>query len=123
MSGIFMAVPNSRLEWSSREQIPVERSSHEKGRTSTMPEEQSPEEIARLGDEIYERQVKAAVEADHQGRVVAIDVETKAYALGDNARDAARKLLSRIPDAKIWSVRIGHRALYRIGAYPSSRRV
>lgn len=81
----------------------------------------SPEEIARFGDEIYEKQVRSAVEVGNYGRVVAIDIETGAYALGDTARDAAQKLLVRYPDAAIWSVRIGHRALYRIGAYSASR--
>ena len=81
----------------------------------------SSEEIARLGDEIYEKQVRLAVEAGNHGRVVAIDIETGAYALGDTARDAAKKLLARYPDSEIWSVRIGHRALYRVGAYAALR--
>ena len=34
------------------------------------------EEIARLGDEIYERDIRQEVEADHRGSVVAIDVES-----------------------------------------------
>ena len=34
------------------------------------------DEIARLGDEIYERDVRPQVEADHHGEVVAIDVES-----------------------------------------------
>jgi len=83
----------------------------------------SPEETARLGDEIYEKQVRSAVEASHHGRVVAIDIETGAYAVGDTARDAAKQLLTRYPDAEVWSVRIGHRALYRIGAYPGRMHV
>ena len=42
------------------------------------------EETARLGDEIYERDIRQKVEADHQGAVVAIDVESGNWAIGDN---------------------------------------
>ena len=76
----------------------------------------SPDEIALMGDDIYEKEVRTAVEAGNHGRVVAIDIETRAYALGDTVRDAAKQLLARYPDAEIWSVRIGHQALYRIEA-------
>lgn len=75
----------------------------------------SAEETARRGDEIYDRQVRAKVEAEHCGEVVAIDVETAAYALGETAVAASRKLLAEYPDAQIWLVRIGQRALHRIG--------
>ena len=36
----------------------------------------SSEETARLGDEIYERDIRRQVEADHHGEVVAIDVKS-----------------------------------------------
>jgi hypothetical protein len=75
----------------------------------------SAEETARRGDEIYERQVRAQVEADNLGRVVAIDVESGAYMVDDNALVASERLLAERPEAEIWCVRIGHRALHRIG--------
>lgn len=78
----------------------------------------SAEETARRGDEIYEQRVRAQVEADHQGEVVAIDIETGAYAVGETARAAANRLLAQYPEAEIWLVRVGHRALHRIGLRP-----
>ncbi len=39
-------------------------------------------EIARLGDEIYERDNQHEVEAEHHGEVVAIDVESVTWAIG-----------------------------------------
>ncbi len=75
----------------------------------------SAEETARRGDEIYERQIRAQVEADNRGRVVAIDVESGAYRVDDNALVASERLLAEHPEAEIWCVRIGHRALHRIG--------
>lgn len=40
------------------------------------------EEIARLGDEIYERDIQHEVEAEHHGEVVAIDAESATWAIG-----------------------------------------
>lgn len=75
----------------------------------------SADETARRGDEIYERQIRAQVEADNRGRVVAIDIESGAYVVDDNALVASERLLAEHPEAEIWCVRIGHRALHRIG--------
>ena len=81
----------------------------------------SAEETARRGDEIYEREVRARVEPGHVGDVVAIDVATGAFAVGETALAAARQLRIQHPDAEIWFVRIGHRALHRLGGRPLSR--
>ena len=39
------------------------------------------DEIARLGDAIYERDIRREVEAEHHGAVVAIDVESGTWAM------------------------------------------
>ena len=83
----------------------------------------SAEEVARRGDEIYERTIRAQVEATHHGKVVAIDIETGAYAVDDNALAAARRLRAQYPEAEVWLVRVGHRALHHIGARPMAGRV
>ncbi len=82
---------------------------------SSQQPRNSAEETARRGDEIYEREVRARVEAGNHGKVVAIDIETGAYALDENALGAAKRLRARHPNAEIWFVRVGHRALHRIG--------
>lgn len=46
-------------------------------RLPTIPRE----EIARLGDGIYEREIRPLVEAEHNGEVVAIDVESGRWAI------------------------------------------
>ena len=83
----------------------------------------SAEEVARRDDEIYERTIRAQVEATHHGKVVAIDIETGAYAVDDNALAAARRLRAQYPEAEVWFVRVGHRALHHIGARPMAGRV
>ena len=73
-------------------------------------------EIARLGPEIYERDIRREVEADHHGRVVSIDVDSGAWAVGDNVLDAAGRLREQRPDAvNVWSERVGYPALYHFG--------
>ena|SRR6266511_6278240 len=79
----------------------------------------SPEEIARRGDAIYERTIRTQVEAEHQGEVVAINIDTGAFAVGENALTAIRRLRARQPGAEVWCVRVGSRALHRIGVTTS----
>lgn len=77
----------------------------------------SKEETARRGDEIYERQIRPQVEEGNQGKVVAIDIETGAFEVAEDAITASDRLLARDQDAQIWFVRIGHRALHRFGPH------
>ena len=79
------------------------------------PTPQSREETARLGKEIYERDIRHLVEVDHHGEVVAIDVGSGSYALGENAIVASEGLREHYPDAQVWLMRVGHRALYHFG--------
>jgi hypothetical protein len=78
----------------------------------------SAEETARRGDAIYERDIRAQVEPNHQGKVVAIDIDSGAYVIGDNALIASEHLLAQYPDAESWCVRVGSRVLYRMGGRP-----
>ncbi|XHX76948.1 MAG: hypothetical protein RBJ76_21285 [Stenomitos frigidus ULC029] len=53
-------------------------------------------------------------QCDH-GKIVAIDIETGAFDVADDSLTAAKQLLKRYPDAQIYGVRIGHRAVHRFG--------
>ena len=79
------------------------------------------EEQARRGMAIYEKDVRPRVEADHQGEIVAIDVDTGAFEVAEDTLTAANRLLARCPDAQIWCVRIGHRAVHRFGPRTTAR--
>ena len=73
-------------------------------------------ETARLGDEIYERDIRRQVEADHHGEVVAIDVESGIWAIGKDEIAATDRLQGQRPDAyDVWCLRVGYRALYSFG--------
>ncbi len=75
----------------------------------------SKEEFARRGDEIYESQVRSQVEEGNHGRIVAIDIETGAFEVANDSLTAAKQLLKRYPDAQIFGIRIGYRAVHRFG--------
>jgi histidinol dehydrogenase len=76
----------------------------------------SKEEFAQRGDEIYEAQVRSKVEEGNHGKIVAIDIETEAFEVADDIVTASEHLLTRVPDAQTWFIRIGHQAVYHFGA-------
>ncbi len=89
---------------------------------TTAPTRHPSEETARLGDEIYERNIRPLVEADHHGEVVAIDVDSGSWAIGDDVITATDRLQTQRPDAiDVWLLRVGHRALHHFGGRPMRR--
>lgn len=77
------------------------------------------EEFAQRGQSLYERDVRPLVETGNAGKIVAIDIETGKYELGENTLTAADRLYAIVPDAQVWCVRIGHRAVHRLGMWCS----
>jgi HD superfamily phosphodiesterase len=74
------------------------------------------EEIARLGDEIYERDVRQLVVADHDGDFVAIDVESGKWAVAGELLAARERLRAQQPEAiDVWLLRVGYRAVGSLG--------
>ena len=71
------------------------------------------EEFAQRGDRWYE-QLHAQIAPGNRGKIVAIDIETGKYEVAEDTVMASDRLLGRIPDAQIWFVRIGHRAVHRL---------
>ena len=74
------------------------------------------EEIARLGKEIYERDIRSQVEAAHVGEVVAIDVESGGWAIDYEVLEAVDRLRAKVPEAvNVFCERVGYRALDSFG--------
>jgi hypothetical protein len=71
-------------------------------------------EIARRGYEWYER-IRPAVEPAHRGEFLAVDVESGGYEIDRQELAAIDRLKVRCPDARVYLIRIGHRAAYRLG--------
>jgi hypothetical protein len=73
------------------------------------------EEFARRGREIYEEKVLPTLNDANVGKVVAIDIDSRIFIIGEDTLRAAQVLRARVPDAQIWCARIGHPAVDRIG--------
>jgi hypothetical protein len=74
----------------------------------------SPEEVARLGTEILDRQVRPSLRPEDDGMFVAIDIGTGDYELDDDDYSAVTRLRTRHATAEVWLGRVGQPAAYRM---------
>ena len=75
----------------------------------------SREEVATRGHELYESQIRAQVESENHGKIVAIDLLTGDFEIAIDSLTAAKLLMVRHPDTQIFCIRIGHRAVHSFG--------
>jgi hypothetical protein len=84
-----------------------------------IPSETTPrytnEELARRGDEIYERDVLPHVTPEDEGKFVLIDVDTGSYEMDADELAASDRLLARYPNAQVWFRQVGSRYARRFG--------
>lgn len=74
------------------------------------------EEIGRLGEDIYERDIRQQLESGHLGEVVAIDVETGNWTIDAESLNAVEHLQMKHPDAiDVFCTRVGYRAMDSFG--------
>lgn len=74
------------------------------------------EERAHRGKEIYNTRLAPLLEPEHDGEVVAIDVETGEWALGRQTMDDAGEALGD-EGRQVYFHRVGRKALARIGRF------
>jgi hypothetical protein len=79
------------------------------------------DEIARLGDELYERDVLPRMTAEDAGRIVAIDVDSGAYAVHPDQLAAAHQVLASKPEAQLWFRRVGSTYVHHFGGRSAPR--
>jgi hypothetical protein len=76
----------------------------------------SREEIERRGEQLYDQTLREKVETEENiGKIIAIDIETGDYEIGEDLLQTGRRLLARHPDAATWTKRIGYNAVYALG--------
>ena len=73
------------------------------------------DEVARRGNDIFQRLVKPLLRPEDKGRLVAIDIDTGAFEVADTMHAACQHLRERSPDARIWGVRAGYVAVHSFG--------
>jgi hypothetical protein len=72
------------------------------------------DELARLGGDVFDRQVRAALRPEDEGKFVAIDVESGAYEIDEDDYAAVARLRSRLPGADVWLIRAGYPMAYKM---------
>lgn len=72
-------------------------------------------EIARSAREIYEREIRERVEPEFDGKLLAVDVTTGEYALGDTDEEAFSQVEAKNPDGRFHLLRVGRPAAHRVG--------
>lgn len=74
----------------------------------------TPEDLARLGSDVFEHSVRPMLRAEDEGKFVAIDIQTGEYEVDDDDYSAVARLRSRNSKAEIWLAKIGQPAAYQI---------
>ena len=77
----------------------------------------SPEDVESRGEDIYERQIRQAVEHGNKGKFAVIDVETGEYELDADDLQATKRALAKRSDAVLYGVRIGYPTAYTLGGH------
>jgi hypothetical protein len=80
----------------------------------------TPQEVAARGEALYERQLRQAVETEHKGKFLVLDIETGTYEIDLDDLIATKRLLTRQPQAVIYGLRIGYPTAYCLGAHFAS---
>ena len=69
-------------------------------------------EFERLGRQIYEEQLKQRLESEYKGKIVAIEVGSGEYFLGDTVVEAIKKGEAMYPGELFYVIRVGYPAVY-----------
>jgi hypothetical protein len=88
---------------------------HRGSTVSTTKPRHTLDELANLGKDIFDRQVRPALRPEDDGKFVAINVETGDYEIDVDDYAAVAGLRSRKPAAEIWLMCAGYPTTYRIG--------
>ncbi len=73
------------------------------------------DEIARRGDQIYEREILPHLRSEDEGKFALIDVGSGDYELDHDEVAASDRLLARHPEAQVWTRQAGSLYARRFG--------
>lgn len=77
----------------------------------------TPEEVEARGQALYEQRIRSAVEPEHNGKFLVLDVETGEYEIDEDDLNATKRALAKGPNAVLYGLRIGYSAAYRLGGH------
>jgi len=71
--------------------------------------------VVERGEEIYQRELKARLEPEHDGAFLILDIDTGDYEIDRDEVAAMQRAMARRPEGVRYIKRIGHSAAHRIG--------
>jgi hypothetical protein len=75
----------------------------------------------RLAEEVYDRLILPALRPEDDGKYVAIAFEANDFEIDSDDYIATDRLLARHPGARLWLMRAGWQAAYRLRGLAGSR--
>lgn len=78
------------------------------------PAPHTPEELARAGSELFDRQVRPLHRPEDEGKFIAIAIDAGDHEIDADDFTAVKRLRARHPSAEIWLGSVGHPAAYRM---------
>ena len=76
----------------------------------------TPDEVVERGKALYEQNIRAQMQEGNRGKYLVIDVLTGEYEIGENHLDTAKRARAKHPDAPLYGMRIGYKAVASFGA-------
>lgn len=73
------------------------------------------DEVVQRGQTLYDQQIRAKVEASHQGKFLVLDIETGEYEIDTNELAALKRAKAKNPDAALYLLRVGSSTAYKLG--------
>jgi hypothetical protein len=74
----------------------------------------SNEEIGRIGEEIYRRDIRSHVLPQHKGEFLVLDIQTGDYEIGADDLQTEKRLRARRPNGVLYGLRIGYTSAYTL---------
>ena len=74
----------------------------------------SPEEVARLGNQIYQHDIRDKVLPQHKGKFLVLDISSGDYEIDEDDLSAEEVLRARRPGGVFFGLRIGYTSAYTL---------
>jgi hypothetical protein len=71
------------------------------------------DQLAEKAEELYERKLKKKLEPKYKGKMIAIEVESGKYFMGEDLAEAGKKAKAVFPDKVFYFKRVGYKAAFK----------
>ncbi len=82
----------------------------------TTQTQYTPDEVVERGQTLYKQSIQAKVSENNLGKYLVIDVTTGEYEIGEDHLATAKRARIKHPDAPLYGMRIGYKAVASFGA-------